>query len=331
MGKPKITHEILALLTKHTSGLTIIDLEQRMKYERHTLAKYLATLEAQGILSYRVVGRAKLYAINQTSAVSVLSTLDTQIPSYQQRVITNILSLMPSGLVVVDRQYSVLYSNVTAKKILSDQSNIFYEQLGFSNPLALSSVTQLFYEDTTYAGEVKTPKGYFSIRASRFENPDTSVSLIILFDDITHIRQAQQTIREQKQMLQAERDALNQSAIFAETDLKGVITYVNDKFVKISGYSKRELIGKTHRIVNSGHHPKSFFVHMWKTIRSGKIWRGIIRNKRKNGTYYWVDSVIAPVLDSKKKPLKYISIRFDITQYVGNKNNNIKLKEKRSK
>jgi len=321
MGKPKITQEILSLLTKHTGGLTIIDLENRMKYERHTLAKYLTGLEAQGVVTYRIVGRAKLYSISQIPAVSVLTTLDSQVSSYQQKVLTNILSLMPSGLVIVDRQYTVLYANAVAKKMLgmngsSISSAFFYELLGYSNPLSLTTFTQLFYEGNTHSAELKTPKGYFSIRATKIENPDNSASLIFLFDDITHVRLAQIQVKEQKQLLEAERLALNQSAIVAETDLNGIITYVNEKFVKISGYSKKELIGKTHKIVNSRTHSKSFFANMWKTIRSGQVWSGIICNRRKNGTLYYVDSVIAPVLNSKKKPLKYISIRFDITEYV---------------
>ncbi|MFZ3228857.1 MAG: PAS domain-containing protein [Pseudobdellovibrio sp.] len=103
------------------------------------------------------------------------------------------------------------------------------------------------------------------------------------------------------------------SAIVAVTDANGIINYVNDKFSEISGFSKSELIGNTYRIVNSGFHPKEFFSDLWKTISSGQIWRGEICNKRKDGTLYWVETVISKVHDSFGA-VQYFAIRFDITK-----------------
>lgn len=108
--------------------------------------------------------------------------------------------------------------------------------------------------------------------------------------------------------------ALDQSAIVAMTDHRGIIIYANENFCKLSHYRADELIGKDHRIINSGYHPASYIRYLWATIASGKIWRGEFRNRAKDGSYYWVDATIIPFLNEKGKPYQYLSIRINITQ-----------------
>jgi PAS domain S-box-containing protein len=109
--------------------------------------------------------------------------------------------------------------------------------------------------------------------------------------------------------------ALNKYAIVAKTDPTGKIKYVNDKFCEIAKYSQEELIGKDHRILNSGSHSKEFFSNMWKEINQGRPWRGEIKNKAKDGTFYWVDTTIAPIFDGEKIS-EFIAIRYDITDDI---------------
>jgi PAS domain S-box-containing protein len=108
--------------------------------------------------------------------------------------------------------------------------------------------------------------------------------------------------------------ALDNHTIVAITDISGKITYANEQFCAIAKYSKEEIIGKTHKIINSGYHSREFFQTLWETIQNKKVWKGTFRNKAKDGSFYWVQSTIVPFLNTDGNIIQYLSIRTDITE-----------------
>lgn len=142
---------------------------------------------------------------------------------------------------------------------------------------------------------------------------------LLFFVAIVIYKHLQKKHNEDKKLLEQYKYIIDKSTIVSKTDAKGIITYVNPQFCKISGYKQEELIGNSHNIIR---HPKStvpFFRQMWKTISSKKIWQGVIRNRAKNGKDYYVKSTIAPILNEKDEIIEFMALREDITDLINKK------------
>lgn len=120
-------------------------------------------------------------------------------------------------------------------------------------------------------------------------------------------------LRSRVQELQSELEVLSSCSIVSSTDASGRITHVNERFCELSGYSREELIGRNHNVINSGHHPRKFFMDMYRNIATGRPWRGEIRNRAKNGAHFWLDTSIIPTIDSSGRVIRYTSVCVDIT------------------
>jgi PAS domain S-box-containing protein len=160
----------------------------------------------------------------------------------------------------------------------------------------------IYWVDTTivpFLDEKGKPYQYLAIRS-----------------DITYRKKAEENLEKSLKEVSDYQYALDESSIVSISDKDGIITHVNENSCKISKYTKEELIGQNHRIFNSGYHSKQFFGELWNSVLQGKIWRGEIRNKAKDGSYFWVDATVVPFLDENKKPYQYVAIKFDITARI---------------
>jgi len=161
----------------------------------------------------------------------------------------------------------------------------------------------------------ETVRDAFKLGVSYFIKKPFNVEELILKVDLSiDVYHKDIEILCKQKILNEYKDAVDDSSIVSKTDTKGIITFVNDRFCEISGYSRKELIGKPHNIVRHPDMPASIFKEIWETISSKKRWNGKVKNLKKDGSYYWVESTISPIVDYDGNIVEYISIRVDITE-----------------
>jgi PAS domain S-box-containing protein len=232
----------------------------------------------------------------------------------------------PNAHFLLDKDYKILSFNRVAsqaiKEIWKKEVALGDSMLDYSNPADLDDFRKNFRKCLNghliqFEKRIVYPAGqdiwyevlYLPVVGSKGEIEAVSFSSM----NITARKYAEQQLKESNKALADFRYAITSASIVSIADKSGNIIYANDNFVNICKYSREELIGHNHRLLNSGYHSKAFFKELWQTITSGKIWRGELKNKAKDGNFYWVDTFIIPFIDDKGKPVQYLSIRNDIT------------------
>ncbi len=257
---------------------------------------------------------------------------------FSERAFQNIIDQSYSGISLLDENFNVFYRSPSVERI-TGWRNVDSDSIALSLSVHADNRNSV---KETLENLLKTPgesaisvfqfthaKGHLiwleCVFTNMLENPDVR-AIICNYIDVTARINAEQQLRETMDELSAYKYALDESAIVAVTDQKGTIRHVNDQFVRISGYSREELIGNDHRIINSGFHDKSYIKELWRKIAAGEVWSGELKNKAKDGSYYWVDTSIIPFLNDRGKPYQYVAIRSDITERK-NKEEHLKLLE----
>ena len=250
----------------------------------------------------------------------------------QDRILGTVCQSLAEGIIVCDRSGRFVFVNRAAGEILGEfasgvdpgnwsqvygcylpDGQTLYppDQLPLMRAMRGESVQEaeiLIRNSNIPQGKTISVNG-----APLLDDAGTLAGGVVTFRDVTERKRVERELGQSLRQLEEMKCALDQAAIVCVTDSEGTILYANDKFCEISGYSREELAGQTHRIVNSGYHPKAFFGEMWRTITSGRVWRGEISNRAKSGHIFWVDTTIVPFEDERGRPLRYMSIQTDIT------------------
>lgn len=208
--------------------------------------------------------------------------------------------------------YDIFHLNPISYTPTMEDMKIFFDKKDvrlFNEMIQKNPEFEYTFAYTDKFGEKK----WIKLSGTKENFNDGHYALKGLLQDVTKEVRKERTQLMSNIELSSFEKGLEQFSIVARTDSKGKIIYANEEFCRISKYSNHELIGKDHRILNSGHHPASFFKEMWECIQSGRNWRGEIKNRAKDGSFYWVDTIIIPIRDNEGKLKEILSFRYEIT------------------
>ncbi len=277
---------------------------------------------------FKVVSYALIYAatfkLGMREPYELLQRSEQALRS-KQAELDAVLRQVPAGVARLDREGRYRYVN----RQMAHMLGLPLEQVvgrTFEEVVAPERRAEVSYrwgraitgQMTSYEGQMRADGGqplYSSVSMAPEQGPDGDIiGAIAVAIDTTELHQLQTQLMDSLHEVADLKTALDAHAIVAITDARGVITSANDRFCQISKYSREELVGQTHSLINSGHHPASFFHELWRTIAGGQVWVGDICNRAKDGSLYWVQTTIVPYLGEDGRPLRYVAIRADITE-----------------
>jgi PAS domain S-box-containing protein len=267
---------------------------------------------------------------------SELNSVNERIRNQNAELTRALLNTLSDGVYATDLQGRLTFMNAAAEKMLGwpekeligrPVHEMVQHHLPDGSPLPVENSPQI---SVLRSGGLMDGSAHFITRQGSFipvnfrSRPiiqdGEMIGALVSFQDVTLLHEAENKLRESHSRLEQtlhelefQKFALDQHAIVSIADRTGKIIYANEKLSEISQYPREELLGQDHRLLNSGYHPHEFFRNMWQTIGRGEIWHGEVRNRCKDGGIYWVDSTIVPFMDEHGKPLRYVSIRTDIT------------------
>jgi len=213
------------------------------------------------------------------------------------------------GTFILFKGNGLMGKKVNPDQVIGISAMEFYKD----NPQVVAALRQTLGGKET-RNQLSNDKSHYNVTFFPTKVGEYVTGMTGLIVDISEIVESKKQAELAKRKLEGIERAIYNSSIVTITDPNGNIIYANESFCKLSGYSNKELVGQNHKIVNSDYHPRSFWKHMWATIKIGENWRGIVRNKSKDGSYFWVDTVITPLEDDKGMIEKYLCIGRDVTE-----------------